>query len=207
MIGKLSGMLDSGGEDWVLIDVGGVGYVVSCSTRTLRALPRPGEPVRLLIETHMREDRIQLFGFAEKAEQQWFQALQTVQGVGARLALAILSALSPGELSQAILFEDKTSLTRAAGVGAKLAARLVTELKDRAGSLPQAAAMTAAGLAGGAGDRGSEAGEAADAISALVNLGYRRAEAFAAVAAAARDLGPQARVTELIRSGLKELGR
>lgn len=205
MIGKLSGLLDSCGEDWLLIDVGGVGYAVSCSARTLRALPRPGEPVRLLIETRIRDDRMQLFGFIEKAEQEWFLVLQTVQGVGARLALAILSALGPGELSQAIAAEDKTSLARASGVGARLAARLVTELKGRVGEMVSAPA--AIGMGEGAnGGEGLGSG-AADAISALVNLGYRRVEAFSAVAAAVKRLGGEAQVSDLVRGGLKELQR
>ncbi|MCW5751052.1 MAG: Holliday junction branch migration protein RuvA [Alphaproteobacteria bacterium] len=205
MIGKLSGTLDSLGETSAMIDVGGVGYVVFCSARTLRGLPRPGEPVRLLIETHVREDHIHLYGFLDRAEQRWFNLLQTVQGVGARVALAILSSLGPAELAQAIAAQDKAQITRADGVGAKLATRILTELKDKAGELPAGRAM----LAESVGPAGTEAGggRAADAVSALVNLGYRRADAFAAVARAARELGGDAGLDRLIRAGLKELAR
>ncbi|MCW5732412.1 MAG: Holliday junction branch migration protein RuvA [Alphaproteobacteria bacterium] len=205
MIGKLSGTLDSLGETSAMIDVGGVGYVVFCSARTLRGLPRPGEPVRLLIETHVREDHIHLYGFLDRAEQRWFNLLQTVQGVGARVALAILSSLGPAELAQAIAAQDKAQITRADGVGAKLATRILTELKDKAGELPAGRAMLAESVA----PAGTEAsgGRAADAVSALVNLGYRRADAFAAVARAARELGGDAGLDRLIRAGLKELAR
>lgn len=204
MIGKLSGNLDSVAETSAMIDVGGVGYVVFCSGRTLRGLPRPGEPVRLLIETHVREDHIHLYGFLDRAEQHWFNLLQTVQGVGARLALAILSSLGPAELAQAIAAQDKAQVRRADGVGAKLATRIVTELKDKAGELAgPGRAVTAEGIAGAA----TEGGRAADAVSALVNLGYRRADAFAAVARAARELGEEAGLDRLIRAGLKELAR
>lgn len=206
MIGKLSGVLDSVGDDWAMIDVGGVGYVVSCSARTLRTLPRVGEPARLLIDTHVREDRIQLFGFLSTAERDWFTLLQTVQGVGARVALAILSTLPPAELAQAIALEDKTSLMRASGVGGKLAARLITELHERAGSMPEGGGAMLAATGAGTANGGAGSG-AADAVSALVNLGYRRAEAFAAVAAAARTLGPDAAVGALIKGGLQELAR
>ncbi len=201
MIGKLSGMLDSAGEDWALIDVGGVGYLVHCSGRTLRGLPRIGEPVRLHVSTQMREDAIHLYGFLDPAEKEWFTVLQTVQGVGARVALAILSVLPPGELVQAIAAQDRAALTRAPGVGPKLGLRILTELRDKAGRI----ALGPAAAEGGAGL--PEAGGAADAISALVNLGYKRAEAFSAVARARRDLGESAAVEALIKGGLKELSR
>ena len=201
MIAKLAGLLDSADEGSAIIDVGGVGYQVFCSARTLRALPRAGEPVRLLIDTHVREDHIHLYGFLERAEQDWFATLQSVQGVGARLALSILSTLGPSELLQAIAAQDKAALSRASGVGGKLALRLITELRDKAGDIALGAVAQVAGQAAGAG------GSAADAISALVNLGYKRAEAFSAVATAARNLGPQASVEVLIRSGLQELSR
>lgn len=204
MIAKLSGLLDSVAETSCIVDVGGVGYQVFCSARTLRALPRPGEAVKLHVETHVREDHIHLFGFVSDAERGWFNLLQTVQGVGARVALAILSALPPDELTGAIASGDKATLNRCDGVGPKLAARLITELKDKVGGIAFAApapavAAAAAEHAGG--------GAVADALSALVNLGYKRAEAFGAVTAAARNLGDKAQVSDLIRAGLKELAR
>ena len=204
MIAKLSGLLDSVAETACIVDVGGVGYQVYCSARTLRALPRPGEAVRLHIETHVREDHIHLFGFTSDSERGWFNLLQTVQGVGARVALAILSALSPDDLAGAIASQDKATLNRCDGVGPKLAARLITELKDKVGGLAFAAAAPAAGATPA---EGAANGAVADALSALVNLGYKRAEAFGAVTAAARSLGDKAQVSELIRAGLKELAR
>ncbi len=203
MIAKLAGLVDGVAEESCIIDVGGVGYLVFCSARTLRALPRPGEAVKLLVETHVREDHIHLYGFASEAEKRWFGLLQTVQGVGARLALAILSGLSPDELVQAIGSGDKARLTSAPGVGPKLAARLATELKDKAGQVfGQAAAATA-----GPGAAPAQGGVAEDAVSALVNLGYRRAEAFSVVLRIARDLGEGATVQKLITAGLRELAK
>ncbi|HYM31017.1 MAG TPA: Holliday junction branch migration protein RuvA [Candidatus Cybelea sp.] len=201
MIGRLSGILDSVGEDWAMLDVNGVGYVVHCSRRTLSALPRPGEPARLLIATVMREDAINLYGFSEAAEKEWFAVLQTVQGVGAKVALAILSVLGPAELVQAIAAQDRAALAKASGVGPKLATRIMTELRDKAGQI--ALGHAAATLGGPP----PVAGSAADAVSALVNLGYRRTEAFSAIAKASRELGDGAGVEALIRSGLKELAR
>jgi holliday junction DNA helicase RuvA len=203
MIAKLSGILDSAGPDGVIVDVGGVGYLVFCSARTLRQLPGKGEAVRLVIETHVREDHIHLYGFLDTAERDWFQRLTTVQGVGARLALAILSAMTPDELSFAILAQDKTTLTRAEGVGPRLAARIVNELRDKIAN--SAAAATPSVPIGPALE--GEVGPAADAISALVNLGYRRAEAFGAIAAASQRLGTGAEAGALIRAGLQELSR
>lgn len=207
MIGKLSGLLDAVSETNCIVDVGGVGYVVQCSGRTMRGLPRPGEAVRLLIETQVREDAITLFGFLEVSEQRWFNLLQTVQGVGSRVALALLSALSPAEIAQAIAAGDKASVTRADGVGPKLAMRIVNELKDKAGAMPELSGAMAMALSGGVSVSQVESGGAADAISALVNLGYKRADAFAAVARAARELGPEADVQALIRIGLRELAK
>lgn len=204
MIAKLSGLLDSVAETACIVDVGGVGYQVFCSARTLRALPRPGEAIRLHIETQVREDHIHLFGFASDSERGWFNLLQTVQGVGARVALAILSALSPDELIGAIASGDKATLNRCDGVGPKLAARLITELKDKVGGIAFAAPAPASGAAAA---EGSANGAIADALSALVNLGYKRAEAFGAVTTAARSLGDKAQVSDLIRAGLKELAR
>jgi len=197
MIAKLAGLLDQAGGDSAVIDVGGVGYLVFCSARTLARMPAKGAPVSLLIETHVREDHIHLYGFAEPAERDWFRLLTTVQGVGAKLALAVLGVLGPEDLMRAIAAADKASLARAPGVGQKLAQRIATELKDkvRAVALGPAAAELP--------QRGSEA----DAVSALVNLGYRRAEAFDAVIEAARLLGASAPVDALIRAGLKELSQ
>ena len=203
MIAKLSGILDSVAADSAVIDAGGVGYLVFCSSRTVAGLPSPGGAARLLIETHVREDHIHLYGFIDAAERDWFRLLTTVQGVGARLALAILSAVAPEALTLAILAQDKAALSRAEGVGPKLAARIVNELRDKVGGLAIAAqaAPAATGLPAG------ENGAAADAVSALVNLGYRRAEAFGAVAAAARRLGESAATDALIRAGLQELAQ
>ncbi|HEX6978717.1 MAG TPA: Holliday junction branch migration protein RuvA [Alphaproteobacteria bacterium] len=204
MIAKLSGLLDSVADMSCILDVGGVGYQVFCSARTLRAMPRPGEAVRLHIETHVREDHIHLYGFATESERDWFNLLQTVQGVGARVALGILSTLSPEELLRAIASADKTMLNRCDGVGPKLAARLITELKDKVGGIDLGPVVQAAanGEAGPA-----QNGAVADALSALVNLGYKRADAFGAVTAAARRLGEAANVQDLIRAGLKELAQ
>jgi len=200
MIAKLSGILESVGEEGVVVDVGGVGYLVSCSSATASRLPAPGEAVSLLIETHVREDRIQLFGFADHAEREWFRRLLTVQGVGAKLALAILSTLRGDELLRAIASGDKAMLARADGVGPKLAQRIANELKDRVAALSIAPATApASGIA--AGD------DANAAVSALVNLGYRRAEAYGAVSHAAQRLGTNAAIADLIRAGLQELGR
>jgi len=202
MIAKLAGILDQVGPEGAIIDVGGVGYLAFCSARTIGRLPPAGSAARLLIETHVREDHIHLYGFADAAERDWFRLLTTVQGVGARLALAILSAVSPEALGLAILAQDKTALTRAEGVGPKLAARIVNELRDKAGAVAQAPAASVNGAAAIA-----EAGAAGDAVSALVNLGYRRSEAYGAVAAAARQLGAEAAVDALIRAGLQELSQ
>ena len=204
MIAKLTGMLDTIGEDRAIVDVSGVGYLVYCSARTLANLPGAGDPVVLLIETHVREDHIHLYGFADSAERDWFRLLSTVQGVGARMALAILSALPPAELVRAIAAQDKATLTRASGVGPKLAARIVAELKDKAGQIFLGPVVA---LPGG---RAADA-EAQipipydDAISVLVNLGYQRAEAFGAVAGVTRELGAHAPLEDVIKAGLREL--
>lgn len=203
MIAKLTGILDHIGPDGAVIDVGGVGYLVFGSNRTLGQLPPPGGPARLLVETHVREDHIHLYGFADAAERDWFRLLTTVQGVGARLALAILSVVGPDELTLAIVSQDRATLARADGVGPKLAARIVNELKDKIGGLALAATNSAAP----APLAGVDAGPTGDAVSALVNLGYRRAEAFGAVTAAARRLGDKITVDALIRAGLQELAQ
>jgi Holliday junction DNA helicase RuvA len=202
VIAKLKGLLDSVGEDWAIIDVGGVGYLVSCSARTLTGLPAIGRPVSLHIETQLREDAIKLYGFLEEEERDWFGILRGVQGVGSRLALALLSALSTAELSRAVAGQDAKSLTRANGVGAKLAARIVNELKDKVGGLEGAAGAVIALRPGTA-----AIGPSSDAVSALVNLGYRQAEAYNAIAAVTKKLGPEADAAALIRGGLQELSR
>jgi Holliday junction DNA helicase RuvA len=199
MIAMLEGRVDEVLSDQLVLDVNGVGYLVFCSSRTLARMPRRGERLRLLVETQVREDRIQLFGFAEEGERHWFRLLNTVQGVGARLALALLSALAPDALTTAILAQDKAALARAEGVGQKLAQRICNELKDKVGTVALGAAAQGAPESSGA--------ATADAVSALVNLGYQRSEAYGAVASAARRLGPKAAIDALIRAGLRELGR
>jgi len=202
MIGKLKGIVDSHGEDFVILDVQGVGYIVHCSGRTLQKLPRPGEAATLAIETHMREDSIKLFGFISEAERDWFRLLQSVQGVGAKVALAIQTVLDVAELASAIACQDKAAIARAPGVGPKLAARIASELKDKA------AAHGAAGAADARlGGDGGQPAAAQDALSALVNLGYGRPQAAAAVAASVAALGDGAPAAELILHGLKELAR
>ena len=201
MIAKLTGILDHIGADGAIVDVGGVGYLVYASTRTLGQL-QPGAAARLLIETHVREDHIHLYGFADAAERDWFRLLTTVQGVGAKVALAILSAVAPNDLTLAIVAQDKATLARAEGVGPKLAARIVNELRDKVGGLALAATTAAVPA-----PAGNDPGATGDAVSALVNLGYRRAEAFGAVAAASRRLGGEAKVDALIRAGLQELAQ
>jgi Holliday junction DNA helicase RuvA len=205
MIGKLRGTIDSYGEDWVILDVGGVGYVVSCSTRTLSALPPAGEAATLSIETYVREDQIRLFGFTTDLEREWFRLLQTVQGVGTKVALAILSTMKAADLATAIALGDKAAVARAPGVGPKVAQRVVTELKDRAPAFTDIAPDVAR-LQGDLGDRRAPA-PVADAVSALVNLGYGQAQASAAIAAALREAGETAETAKLIRLGLRELAR
>ena len=200
MIAKLSGRIDSLADGSAVIDVGGVGYLVFCSGRTLARLVE-GRPVSLLVETQVREDGIYLYGFLDAEERRWFRMLIAIQGVGPKVALAILGVHSPDELSAAIASGDRTSLTRAAGVGARLASRIAGELKDKAGALP-AGVVGAATLAGGAAAAG---GTAADAVSALVNLGFRAVEAQSAVVVASGRLGPEAALEALIRSSLAEL--
>ncbi|MGM0560348.1 MAG: Holliday junction branch migration protein RuvA [Pseudomonadota bacterium] len=209
MIGKLTGVVDQPAEDHVILDVGGVGYIVFCSARTLSALPSTGENASLLIETHVREDHIHLYGFAESLEREWFRLLSGVQGVGARMALAILSILPPLSLAQAIAAQDRASLTRANGVGPKLAARVISELKDKAGQFATSESLaheiSSSGAAGTSSGETSMGGQAEDAVSALVNLGYRRTEAFAAVSKSARQQGEDASLQGLIREALREL--
>lgn len=205
MIAKLSGTLDSVGPDGAVIDVGGVGYLTFCSTRTLGRLPPSGGVVRLLVETHVREDHIHLYGFFDAAERDWFRLLTTVQGVGARLALAVLSAIAPEALTLAIAAQDKAVLARADGVGPRLAARIVNELRDKIGAIALAAPAQAASPAGL--PAGAVAGAIAEAVSALENLNIGRAEAYGAITSAARRLGDDAAVEALITAGLQELGQ
>jgi Holliday junction DNA helicase RuvA len=200
MIAMLAGVVDQVAADSLVLDVNGVGYLVYASTRTLARVPAHGEPLKLLIETHVREDHIHLYGFADEAERAWFRLLTTVQGVGARLALAIQGVLSPDALTTAIMAQDKAALARAEGVGPKLAQRIANELRDKVGGIALGPAAAPAGAP-------AEAGAASDAVSALVNLGYAKSDAYGAVAVAARRLGPEARVDALIRAGLQELGR
>lgn len=205
MIGRLKGIVEAYGEDWLLLDVGGVGYEVHCSPRTLLSLPPIGESATVSVETHMREDQIRLYGFASEAERAWFRVLQTVQGVGSRLALAIVGTLSPQDLANAIALQDKAPITRAPGVGPKAAQRIVAELKDRMPATPRFGAP-AGGLPAPQVVEPANAA-AADAVSALTNLGYAHGQAAAAVAAAALAAGHAAPTAELIRLGLKELAR
>jgi Holliday junction DNA helicase RuvA len=198
MIAKLTGLRDALDENSVAVDVGGVGYLVFCSSRTLATLAPAGEMVSLLIETHVREDHIHLYGFNAPDERDWFRLLLEVQGVGARVALQILSALSPADLTGAIAAQDAEPLTVASGVGPKLARRIVGELKDKVPHFAETVAGPAAGVL---------TGRPGDAVSALVHLGYRRTEALVAVAQAQQALGHDAAVEDLIRGGLKELGR
>jgi len=203
VIARLKGTVEAVDADSLVIDVNGVGYLVSCSSRTLRDVS-VGGAATVLVETIVREDAIALYGFLETAERDWFRILTTVQGVGARVALSILSTLSPDEIARAIAAQDKATLSRPAGVGPKLAARLATELKDKAaafGITPasgKAIDMPAAPPIGTINE---------DAVSALVNLGYRRVEAFGAVARVAQRLGPEAQLDTVIRAGLQELAR
>jgi holliday junction DNA helicase RuvA len=199
MIAQLTGRIDQLAEGSCIVDVNGVGYLVHASTRTLAALPPPPAAARLLIETHVREDAILLYGFAESAERDWFRLLTTVQGVGAKVALSVLSSLSPRDLVSVIAAGDRASLTRAPGVGAKLAVRLLTELRDKAGMMPASAGIAVAPL--------RPPGVADDALSALVNLGYRRPEAQPAVARVIERLGDGAALDAVIRDALKELAQ
>lgn len=209
MIAKLTGLVDSVGTDTLILDVGGVGYLLLCSGRALGRLQR-GDKTAFLVETFVRDERIVLYGFADSGERDWFRLLTTVQGVGPKAALSILSVLDPDGLTRAIAAQDKTALVRADGVGPKLALRILNELKDKAGALTLGpAAQTAAPAAGKTAAAPAPAGNAAlgDAVSALVNLGYGRSEAFGAAMNGAKALGADAAVGDLIRFALKELAQ
>jgi holliday junction DNA helicase RuvA len=205
MIGKLRGVIDSYGDDSIVLDVHGVGYLVHCSARTLQSLPPAGEAATLSVETWVREDQIRLYGFASEIEREWFKLLTDVQGVGARVALAVLSTLKPAELANAIALGDKTAIARTPGVGGKLAQRIVAELKDKA---PAFASVDPAvvRLSGELADKRAPH-PVADAVSALVNLGYGEIQASAAIAAAAQSAGDGATTQQLIRGALKELAK
>ncbi|MEM6666729.1 MAG: Holliday junction branch migration protein RuvA [Pseudomonadota bacterium] len=203
MIGKLKGIVDSYGEDWVILDVQGVGYQVYCSTRTLGALPPVGEAATVAIETMVREDMIRLLGFTSDAERDWFRLLVTVQGVGTKVALAILGTLSPGDLANAIAVQDKAMVARAPGVGPKVALRICNELKDKAPAFASIDPTVTAIHADGPGAPVSA--PAAEAVSALTNLGYSQVQASAAVSAALKEAGDGADTAVLIRLSLKEL--
>lgn len=206
MIGKLKGVVDEIGEDFCVIDVHGVGYVAHCSARTLANLASPGEAATLFIETYVREDMIRLYGFQTALEREWFRLLQTnVPGVGAKVALAVLSTLAPADLANAIALRDIAMVSRAPGVGKKVAERIVTELKNKAPAFAGAASETI-GLKQELGE-GVAPAPVADAVSALTNLGYSRDVAANAVAAALKSAGDGADSARLIRLGLKELAR
>jgi len=204
MIAKLRGRLDSVGVDFAVVDVGGVGYLVFCGSRTLGGLPGIGEAVELAIETHVREDHIHLYGFASAREREMFTTLTTVQGVGAKVALGILSALSSDQIIQAVAAGDQTVFKRASGVGPKLAQRIVTELKDKVASLAIAGMTLPKVSAKASGNAKGTVVE--DAVSALVNLGYARMDAFGAASRAAQAAGEGATFQVLIKASLRELG-
>jgi Holliday junction DNA helicase RuvA len=205
MIGRLKGIVDSVAEDSIVLDVGGVGYLVFCSARTLKELPATGQPVTLAIETYVREDQIRLFGFRTDLEREWFRLLQTVQGVGAKVALSVLATLKPAELATAIAMRDKAMVARTPGVGPKVAERIVTELRDKAPAYVELDPAVVR-LSGDVADKRAP-GPVADAVSALVNLGYGAPQAAAAIAAAVRAAGEGATTASLIRLGLKELAK
>lgn len=205
MIGKLRGIVDAVGEQHAIVDVNGVGYEVFASSRTLRSL-HAGNEVTLAIETHVREDAIRLFGFTSEVERAWFRTLQGVQGVGSKVALAVLGTLSPQDLANAIALQDWAAVERTQGVGKKLAQRIVAELKDKAPAL-SVAGLGAAATGGAEAAVTPESTAAAEAISALTNLGYQPGPASQAVAVALRELGDDADTAKLIRRGLKELSR
>ncbi len=197
MIARLRGIVDSIEDGRCVVDVNGVGYLVLCSTRTLGALPQG--LATLLVETQVREEAITLYGFATAAEREWFRLLTTVQGVGAKVALGILSGLSPDQLIAAIAAQDKAGLTRAPGVGPKLAVRILTELREKASAMPGGGGAVMPVLL--------VKGAMAEALSALTNLGYKRAEAEAALARARDEYGAEAALDVLIRAGLKALAK
>lgn len=207
MIGKLSGIIDSFGQGHVLLDVQGVGYLVFASARTLGMLGQSGEPASLLIDTNVREDHIHLYGFIDQAEQSWFRLLTSVQGVGAKVGLALLATCTPEQLQIAIMAQDKAVVTQADGVGPKLATRILTELKDKAASV-DTGVLTIRADTGAPSQTGQVTtnSDDQDAVSALVNLGYGKADAFSAVMRVKANADNDNQdVGELIRLALKEL--
>lgn len=202
MIGKLSGIIDSFDEKFLILDVQGVGYLVYASTRTLSRIGQTGDAASLLIETQVREDAITLFGFVDAAEQAWFRMLTSVQGVGAKAGLAILAVCPPEQLTTAIMAQDKAVLTRADGVGPKLATRILTELKDKAGKI-DLGTSTGPTKFQEVVEKSEESGITDDAVSALINLGYSRSDAFTAVSRAKTKANDN--LQDLIRIALKEL--
>jgi holliday junction DNA helicase RuvA len=204
MIGKLTGKLDAVFDDHILIDVNGVGYIAYCSARTMRMLPDVGGMVSLIIETHVREDHIHLYGFGSAIEREWFKILTTVQGVGVKMGMAILGVFSPDQLINAIAAQDKKAFTQVSGVGPKLGERIVTELKSTVGKMTGGSAPVMAAASGGKAAAKAVASASEDAVSALVHLGYARTEAFTAVARILQQ-SPQAKLDQLIRDSLKEL--
>lgn len=205
MIGKLKGTIDSYGDDHVILDVHGVGYQVHCPSRILQSLPRAGEAAVLFIETVVREDMIRLFGFGDEAEREWFRLLTTVQGVGAKVALGILGILKASEIANAIALSDKATITRAPGVGKRVAERILSELKDKAPSYASVDDATVAVSQSVSDDVAAR--PVAEAVSALTNLGYGQPQAAAAVARAVQSAGEDAKTETLIRLGLKELAQ
>jgi Holliday junction DNA helicase RuvA len=205
VIGKLTGVIDSLNEDGLLLDVNGVGYVVHASSKTIGRLGAAGSNASILIETQVREDAITLFGFADHAERDWFRLLRSVQGVGGKVALAILSTLTPNDLVNAVASQDKASVSRANGVGPKLAQRIVSELKDKAAGLELGAVANVVPLPSGKAGEGGDVVN--DAVSALVNLGYRRAEAYGAVSKALASKEARPELNDLIVHGLRELSQ
>jgi Holliday junction DNA helicase RuvA len=205
MIGKLTGIIDSFGVDTVILDVHGVGYVVSCSAKTLEALPARGSTATLFIETQIRDDQIRLVGFTTEVEREWFRLLLTVQGVGSKVALSVLGTLNASELASAVALQDKAMIARSPGVGPKVAARIAAELKDRAPGITS----VDMGVIRLQSELGAKIAPkpASEAVSALVNLGYGQMQASAAIAAAMREAGESAETARLIRLGLKELAR
>lgn len=206
MIGKLKGIIDSTDQDTLIIDVNGVGYQVHCAGRVMQQYPA-GAAAELIIETHVREDHIQLFGFTSALERDWFRLLATVQGVGNKTALAILNAYAPDQLSRAILSKDAVSFKAISGIGAKLAERIVTELKDKALKLPTSSATMPAHSGMHTTTVTPPSSHADDAISALVNLGYSRSDAYSAALKALEELGEKAGLDALIKTSLKEVAR
>ena len=205
MIGKLKGLIDGFGDDYVHIDVGGVVYEAFCSSKTMQALPAVGHAAVVHVDMIVREDMIRLYGFSNDIEREWFRLLMTVQGVGAKVALAVLSVLDPGQLATAIAMRDLTTISRAPGVGKRVAERIATELRDKAPAFADADPSVIRVAVDVAEARVS--GPVAEAVSALVNLGYAQLQAAAAVQAAAKSIGSEATTTQLIRQGLKELAR